>query len=45
MVAGHLDEIGFMITQIDDKGFLKFPNSWRLVGTSNACPTCNGNDA
>ena len=24
MVAGHLDEIGFMITQIDDKGFLKF---------------------
>lgn len=24
MVAGHLDEIGFMITQIDDRGFLKF---------------------
>ncbi|MFB4165842.1 M42 family metallopeptidase [Alteribacillus sp. JSM 102045] len=24
MVTGHLDEIGFMITQIDDKGFLKF---------------------
>ena len=24
MVAGHLDEVGFMITQIDDKGFLKF---------------------
>lgn len=24
MVAGHLDEIGFMITQITDKGFLKF---------------------
>ncbi|MBD8068919.1 M42 family metallopeptidase [Bacillus sp. PS06] len=24
MVAGHLDEIGFMITNIDDKGFLKF---------------------
>ena len=24
MVAGHLDEIGFMITKIDDKGFLKF---------------------
>ena len=24
MVAGHLDEVGFMVTQIDDKGFLKF---------------------
>lgn len=24
MVAGHLDEIGFMITQIDENGFLKF---------------------
>ncbi|QHA92824.1 M42 family metallopeptidase [Bacillus sp. N1-1] len=24
MVAGHLDEIGFMITRIDDKGFLYF---------------------
>ncbi|MBU8905123.1 M42 family metallopeptidase [Desertibacillus haloalkaliphilus] len=24
MVAGHLDEIGFMVTHIDDKGFIKF---------------------
>lgn len=24
MVAGHLDEVGFMITRIDDKGFLSF---------------------
>jgi endoglucanase len=24
MVAGHLDEVGFMITAIDDKGFLRF---------------------
>ncbi|WP_042459570.1 M42 family metallopeptidase [Neobacillus dielmonensis] len=24
MVAGHMDEVGFMITQIDDKGFLRF---------------------
>lgn len=24
MVAGHLDEIGFMVTQIDDHGFLRF---------------------
>jgi len=24
MVAGHLDEVGFMITSIDDKGFLRF---------------------
>lgn len=24
LVAGHLDEVGFMITKIDDKGFLSF---------------------
>lgn len=24
MVAGHLDEIGFMVTQIDDKGYIRF---------------------
>lgn len=24
MVAGHLDEIGFMVTSIDDKGFVRF---------------------
>ncbi|MFP3360560.1 peptidase M28, partial [Planococcus sp. SIMBA_143] len=24
MVAGHLDEIGFMVTRIDNKGFLYF---------------------
>lgn len=24
MVAGHLDEIGFMVTNIDERGFLKF---------------------
>jgi putative aminopeptidase FrvX len=24
MVAGHLDEVGFMVTQITDKGFLRF---------------------
>ncbi|NMH69960.1 M42 family metallopeptidase [Bacillus sp. RO3] len=24
MVAGHLDEVGFMVTQIDKKGFLRF---------------------
>lgn len=24
MVAGHLDEVGFMISKIDDKGFLSF---------------------
>jgi putative aminopeptidase FrvX len=24
MVAGHLDEVGFMVTHIDDKGFLRF---------------------
>src|SRR5699024_11737194 len=24
MVAGHLDEVGFMVTRIDEKGFLFF---------------------
>src|SRR5699024_4241921 len=24
MVAGHLDEVGFMVTRIDDKGFIYF---------------------
>ncbi|MCC3356481.1 M42 family metallopeptidase [Bacillus sp. REN16] len=24
MISGHLDEVGFMITQIDEKGFLRF---------------------
>lgn len=24
MIAGHLDEVGFMVTQVDDKGFIKF---------------------
>ena len=24
LIAGHLDEIGFMVTEIDDNGFLKF---------------------
>lgn len=24
MIAGHLDEVGFMVTQVDDKGFLRF---------------------
>lgn len=24
MIAGHLDEVGFMVSQIDEKGFIKF---------------------
>ncbi|RAS88962.1 M42 family metallopeptidase [Priestia endophytica] len=24
MIAGHLDEVGFMVTNIDDKGFIRF---------------------
>lgn len=24
MIAGHLDEVGFMVTRIDDKGFIRF---------------------
>jgi len=38
MVAGHLDEVGFMITQIDDKGFLKFqPVGARSPSRSKTC--------
>jgi putative aminopeptidase FrvX len=34
MVAGHLDEVGFMVTRIDDKGFLRFQTAggwWEQV--------------
>ena len=24
MIAGHLDEVGFMVTRVDDKGFIYF---------------------
>lgn len=24
MIAGHLDEVGFMVTRIDDRGYLRF---------------------
>ncbi|MGI6577534.1 MAG: hypothetical protein ACOX1Q_05745 [Eubacteriales bacterium] len=24
MIAGHMDEVGFMVTQIDESGFLRF---------------------
>lgn len=34
MVAGHLDEVGFMVTRIEDKGFLRFQTAggwWEQV--------------
>ena len=51
MVAGHLDEVGFMITQIDDKGFLRFQTvgGWwsqvmlaqRVTIVKRRCNRCN----
>ena len=29
MISGHMDEIGFIVAQIDDKGFLRL-NPWRF---------------
>jgi endoglucanase len=26
MVAAHMDEISFMVTHIDDEGFIRFPS-------------------
>ena len=30
MSAAHLDEIGFMVTYVDDKGFIRFTPPWWL---------------
>lgn len=40
MIAGHLDEIGLMVTRIDENGFL-FPDSWRLVESGYAGAACS----
>ena len=37
MVAGHLDEVGFMITRIDDKGFVYFQTVLPFLQTTEVC--------
>jgi endoglucanase len=37
MIAGHLDEIGFMVTQITEEGYVKFTPG-RVVGTCSLGP-------
>jgi len=45
MVCGHLDEIGFMVTKITDKGFIKFQplgGWWNQVMLSQQVVVVNG---
>ena len=36
MVAGHMDEVGFMVTQITENGMIRLPNTWWLVEPSSS---------
>lgn len=44
MLAAHLDEIGLMVTDVDDQGFVRFlpvgalPPAWQLVGSRVVFP-------
>ncbi|MGE5554201.1 MAG: M42 family metallopeptidase [Betaproteobacteria bacterium] len=44
MLVAHLDEIGLVVTEVDEHGFLRFlpvggvPPAWRLVGTRVVFP-------
>ena len=31
MIAAHMDEIGLMVTHVDEKGFIRFTGHWRSV--------------
>ena len=45
MVTGHLDEVGFMVTKITDKGFLKFQplgGWWSQVMLAQQVTVTNG---
>jgi putative aminopeptidase FrvX len=38
MIAGHVDEIGFVITKIEKKRFPTISSTWRLVGSNASNP-------
>ena len=44
MVAGHMDEVGFMVTSITENGMLRFQTARRLVESSTSCPTSSNHD-
>ena len=43
MLAGHMDEIGMIVTKITDEDF-EVSDNRRLVEPGNACPAIHGND-
>lgn len=44
MVAGHMDEVGFMVTQINEERNASFSAVRWLVEPGHACTTCSNHD-